>query len=188
MVMLATELLNARVSTPSRLLKAPGPSIPELQDLLQIAMHVPDHGKLAPWRFFVVQGDARQRLANIVVARRTSIEPQVAAEALDKDAKRFLHAPVIVVVIASLSLGHKIPEIEQMASASAVCMQLLNAAFAANFGAQWLTGWPAYDAVIASELGLKVNEKVAGFIHIGSTDAPAPEHPRPKLSEKISFA
>jgi len=185
--MLANELLNARASTPSRLLKSPGPNALELQTLLQSAMRVPDHGKLAPWRFVVVQGDARQRLADIVVARRNSSEPEVTPEALAKDAMRFLHAPVIVVVIASLSLGHKIPEVEQAASASAVCMQLLNSAFAANFGAQWLTGWPAYDAVIASELGLNANEKVAGFIHIGSTDTRAPERPRPALSEKLKY-
>ena len=163
--MLANELLNRRASTSSRLLKIPGPSALELQALLECAMRVPDHGKLTPWRFLVVQGDARQRLADAVVARRNSIEPQVAEEALAKDASRFTHAPVIVTVIASLTPGHKIPEVEQMASASAVCMQLLNAAFAANFGAQWLTGWPAYDAVIASELGLKANEKIAGFIN-----------------------
>ena len=186
--MLANELLNRRASTSSRLLKAPGPSALELQALLQCAMRGPDHGKLTPWRFLVVQGDARQRLADAVVARRNQIEPQVAEDALAKDALRFMHAPVVVTVIASLSLGHKIPEVEQMASASAVCMQLLNAAFAANFGAQWLTGWPAYDAVIASELGLKANEKIAGFIHIGSADAPAAERSRPNLSEKLSFA
>ncbi len=186
--MLANELLSGRASTPSRLLKAPGPNTQELQALLQLAMRVPDHGKLAPWRFLVVQGDARQRLADTVVARRKRVEPQVAEEALAKDASRFTQAPVIVTVIASLSLGHKIPEVEQLASASAVCMQLLNAAFAANFGAQWLTGWPAYDAVITTELGLNANEKIAGFIHIGSTETPAPERSRPNLSGKLIFA
>ena len=184
--MLAIELLNARASTPSRLLKAPGPTAAELQALLQTAMRVPDHGKLAPWRFLLVQGDARQRLSEIIVARRKSIEPEIATDALEKDATRFLHAPVIVVVIASLSPGHKIPEVEQSASAAAVCMQLLNAAFAANFGAQWLTGWPAYDAVIAASLGLNANESVSGFIHIGSTDTAPAERPRPNLSEKLS--
>lgn len=155
--------------------------------MLQSAMRVPDHGKLAPWRFIVVQGDARQRLSEIIVARRKSVEPDVAQEALEKDAMRFLHAPVIVVVIASLSPGHKIPLVEQSASASAVCMQLLNAAFAANFGAQWLTGWPAYDAVIAETLGLGANEIISGFIHIGSSDAFASERPRPNLSEKLNY-
>lgn len=185
--MLAAELLNARASTPSRLLKSPGPTELELQELLRTAMRVPDHGKLAPWRFLVVQGDARQRLSEMIVARRKSMEPEVATDALEKDAQRFLHAPVIVVVIASLSPGHKIPEVEQIASASAVCMQLLNAAFSANFGAQWLTGWLAYDAVIAASLGLKANETVSGFIHIGSTDTLALERPRPHLSAKLSY-
>ena len=182
----ASVLLNGRASTPSRLLKSPGPSAPELQALLTCAMRVPDHGKLTPWRFIVVQGDARQRLSELIAARRQSIDPNVALAALEKDAMRFLHAPVVVVVVASLSLGHKIPEIEQSASASAVCMQLLNAAFAANFGAQWLTGWPAYDALVAASLGLGANESISGFIHIGSTDAAAIERPRPDLSEKLS--
>lgn len=185
--MLAHELLATRASTPSRLLKSPGPSALELQTLLQTAMRVPDHGKLTPWRFVVVQGDTRQGLADVIVARRKSIEPEVAPEALEKDAMRFLHAPVIVVVIASVSLGHKIPAVEQTASASAVCMQLLNAAFAANFGAQWLTGWPAYDAVIGAALGLRVDESISGFIHIGSTDTLAPERPRPSLSDKLNY-
>lgn len=154
--------------------------------LLQSAMRVPDHGKLAPWRFVVIQGDARQRLADMIVVRRKSVEPDVTAQALEKDALRFLHAPVIVVVIASLSAGHKIPEAEQTASASAVCMQLLNAAFAAHFGAQWLTGWAAYDAVITASLGLRANEHISGFIHIGSTDTAAPDRTRPPLSEKLS--
>lgn len=183
----ATALLNGRASTPSRLLKSPGPSAPELQALLQSAMRVPDHGKLAPWRFVVVQGDARQKLSDIVVARRKSTEPEVATNALEKDAMRFLHAPVIVVVIASLSPGHKIPEVEQRASASAVCMQLLNAAFAANFGAQWLTGWPAYDAEVAAALGLTANESVSGFIHMGSSDTGSAERTRPDLSVKLSY-
>lgn len=185
--MLANELLNGRASTPSRLLKSPGPTATELEALLQTAMRVPDHGKLAPWRFVVVQGDARHRLSEIIVARRKNIEPEVTTEALEKDAMRFLHAPVIVVVIAGLSLDHKIPEVEQSASASAVCMQLLNAAFAANFGAQWLTGWPAYDAAITAALGLTANENVSGFIHIGNTDKAVPERPRPNLSEKLSY-
>ena len=185
--MLANDLLNGRASTPSRLLKSPGPSALELQALLQSAMRVPDHGKLAPWRFVVVQGDARQRLSEIIIARRKSIDPEITSDALEKDAMRFLHAPVIVVVIASLSLGHKIPDAEQTASASAVCMQLLNAAFAANFGAQWLTGWAAYDLVVIRALGLGANEHISGFIHIGSADAPASERPRPALSEKLSY-
>ena len=183
----ATALLNGRASTPSKLLQSPGPSAPELQALLQSAMRVPDHGKLAPWRFIAVQGDARQRLADIIVARRKSSEPDVATEALEKDAMRFLHAPVVIVVVASLSLGHKIPEVEQSASASAVCMQLLNAAFAAGFGAQWLTGWPAYDAVIAAALGLRANENISGFINIGSTDTVAAQRPRPSVAEKLSY-
>jgi nitroreductase len=184
--MVASELLNLRSSTPSRLLKAPGPDAAQLNDLLMQAMRVPDHGKLAPWRFIVVQNQARQRLSELLVATRQVIDPNAGAEALAKDAQRFLHAPVIVVVVAILTAAHKIPEIEQAASAAAVCMQLLNAAFAAGFGAQWLTGWAAYDAHIANALGLRNGEQISGFIHIGSTDAAAIERQRPALRDKIS--
>ncbi len=184
--MLASELLRQRGSTPSRLLKAPGPDAGQLDALLTQAMRVPDHGKLAPWRFIVVQNQARQRLSDILVATRQLIEPSVSVEALEKDAQRFMHAPVIVVVVATLTPKHKIPEVEQAASSAAVCMQLLNAAFAAGFGAQWLTGWAAYDPRIANALGLNSAEQISGFIHIGSTDAAIIARPRPSLNDKLS--
>jgi nitroreductase len=183
----ALALLQTRSSTSSRLLRAPGPTTEQLRAMLTLAMRVPDHGKLAPWRFVVIQGAARQRLADALVARRKVIEPGVGAEALEKDAGRFLHAPVIVSVISMRTLNHKIPEVEQAASASAVCMQLLNVAHAFGFGAQWLTAWAAYDREIQVTLGLSALEHIAGFIHIGDCEQLASERVRPALSDKLAF-
>jgi len=178
--------LGSRASVPSRLLQAPGPNVDELAQLLNVAMRVPDHGRLHPWRFLLIQGDARQRISDRLCARKLALEPSISAEGLEKERLRFLHAPSIVVVIASITKPHKIPEVEQLLSAGAVCMQLLNAAFAQGFAGQWLTGWAAYDADIAQFLGLAENESVAGFVHLGhSANTPA-ERPRPLLADKLS--
>jgi nitroreductase len=180
------QLLRSRASVSSRLLQAPGPNADELAQLLNIAMRVPDHGKLTPWRFLLIQEEARQRTSDRLCARKLALEPGIGVEALEKERLRFLHAPVIVVVIAQISKPHKIPEIEQRLSAGAVCMQLLNAAAASGFAGQWLTGWAAYDADIAEFLGLAENESVAGFIHLGHSTHAAPERPRPSLADKLS--
>jgi nitroreductase len=184
--MLALELLQTRSSTPSRLLQAPGPTRTQLEQMLELAMRVPDHGKLTPWRFVLIAGDARQQLSELLVERFLALKADSPPEAIDKERQRFLFAPCIVAVIASITPAHKIPESEQHASASAVCMQLLNAAQALGFGAQWLTAWAAYDAMIKARLGLTTNEHIAGFIHIGSSATKPIERTRPALAEKLS--
>lgn len=178
--------LASRSSTPSRLLLAPGPSSDELAQLLTIAMRVPDHGKLAPWRFLVIEDDARLRMSERLCARKLILEPEVSSEALEKERLRFLHSPCIVVVIAQTTKLHKIPEGEQLMSAAAVCMQMLNAAAAMGFASQWLTGWAAYDLSIAEFLRLNSNESVAGFIHLGHSNAAPVERSRPALADKLS--
>ena len=114
-----------------------------------------------------------------LVARALAINPQAATAVLEKDRQRFSHAPVIVTVIACLTPGHKVPEQEQLLSGGAVCFALLQAAQAMGFGAQWLTGWAAYDPVIHGQLGLAGNERVLGFIHIGTCHEMVPERERP---------
>ena len=180
------QLLSSRASVSSRLLLPPGPNADELAQLLNIAMRVPDHGKLAPWRFLLIQGDARQRVSERLCARKLVLEPESSADGLEKERQRFLHAPVIVVVITHITKPHKIPEVEQLLSAGAVCMQLLNAAAAQGFAGQWLTGWAAYDPDIAQFLGLRQHEAIAGFIHLGHSESAPPERPRPLLADKLS--
>jgi nitroreductase len=175
----ALDFLHARRSVPSRLLREPGPSDEQLTALLHAAVHVPDHGRLAPWRFLRLRGAARALLGELLASRQRERDPGVADAVVEKDRARFNHAPLVLVVIVSRVPGHKIPEQEQLLSAGCVCFSLLQAAQALGFGAQWLTGWAAYDEVIAAHLGLGPQEGIVGFVHIGSSDEPAPERERP---------
>jgi nitroreductase len=189
MLKLSMDLLQAlhhRRSTPSRLLAEPGPDAAELQKLLECAVRVPDHGKLVPWRFLSIRGQARQRLGDLLATRSLERNPQATAAVIDKDRQRFSHAPLVVAVIARLTPGHKVPEQEQLLSGGAVCLQLLQAADALGFGAQWLTGWAAYDPVVTDRLGLGENERILGFIHIGTARETVVERERPDPRQLLS--
>ena len=175
----ALEVLRRRRSVPSRLLGEPGPSPDQVHALLAEAVRVPDHGKLVPWRFLRIQGPARQALGDLLAARALERDPTAAPAAVDKDRQRFSYAPLVIAVIARLTPGHKVPEQEQLLSGGAVCFALLQAAQGMGFGAQWLTGWAAYDPVITARLGLGPDEKVLGFIHIGTPTEEVPERQRP---------
>jgi nitroreductase len=171
--------LNARRSVPAKQLAAPCPDDATLERMLRAAVRVPDHGKRTPWRFLRIAGDARQALGKALVIRALQRDPAAGAAMIDKDRHRFAHAPLIVAVIAKLGPDEKIPESERFSSASCVCFALLQAAQACGFGAQWLTGWPAYDETILRLLGLGPDERIAGFIHIGTPKMEAPERERP---------
>ena len=171
--------LLRRRSTPSRLLSGPGPDPSQLLHMLEVAVHVPDHGRLAPWRFIAIRGEQRARLGEKLALRTLERDPGAPAAVVDKDRQRFCQAPLVVVVVSRPTAGHKVPEQEQLLSGGAVCFALLQAADALGFGAQWLTGWAAYDPVIAATLGLAPTERVLGFIHIGVAADPAPERVRP---------
>lgn len=171
--------LDARRSVPSKQLAAPGPDDATVLRMLRSAVRVPDHGKRVPWRFLRIHGDARHVLGEALVARALERDPHAGAAAIEKDRHRFAHAPVIVAVIARLGPDEKIPESERFSSASCVCFALLQAAQASGFGAQWLTGWPAYDQAILQLLGLGEHERIVGFIHIGTPKLDVPERDRP---------
>ena len=149
-------------------------------------MRVPDHGKLTPWRFLKIEGDVRLRLGTKLAERSRERDPNAPEAAVEKDRLRFSFAPTIITVIARLTPEHKVPEIEQLLSGGAVCFALLQAAQAEGFGAQWLTGWPAYDPVIRQLLGVSENERVLGFIHIGTAREQAPERTRPDPNDLLS--
>jgi nitroreductase len=184
--MIELDFLRRRRSVPSRLLGEPGPTPDQVQALLAEAVRVPDHGKLAPWRFLRIQGQARHALGELLVARGLERDPGAAPAAVEKDRQRFSHAPLVLAVIARLTPGHKVPEREQLLSGGAVCFALLQAAQALGFGAQWLTGWAAYDEVVLARLGVGPNEAVLGFIHIGTACADAPERQRPDPRDLLS--
>ena len=173
-------VLRHRRSTPSRLLGPPGPDADQLRLLLECAVRVPDHGKLAPWRFIAIAGAARAALGEFVAARGRERDPAAAPAMLEKDRLRFSHAPLVLAVVARLLPGHKVPEQEQLLSGGALCFQLLLAADAMGFGGQWLTGWPAYDPAVTARLGLAADERVLGFIHLGTPREAVPERERPE--------
>lgn len=172
-------VLDTRRSVPSKQLGEPGPDHATLLRMLTSAVRVPDHGKLVPFRFIRLQGEARHALGDLLAARTLHLQPDAADAVVEKDRARFSQAPVIVTVVARLTQGHKVPEQEQLLTAGSVCFALLQAAQALGFGAQWLTGWMAYDAAVAATLGLSADERIAGFIHIGTPKMEAPERERP---------
>jgi nitroreductase len=181
------DFLNQRRSIPSRQLGEPGPDAAQLDQLLQAAIRVPDHGKLVPWRLLSVRGEARARLGRAIVEIHARKEPDIAPAVLDKDRERFNFAPLIVTVIARIEADHpKIPAQEQLLSAGCVAYNLLLGAQALGFGAQWLTGWAAYDDGVAHLLGLGPNERIVGFMHIGSAKESTPERTRPGLADVYS--
>lgn len=179
----ALEFLLTRRSRPPKLFKAPGPTREELLQLLTAAARVPDHGKLEPWRFIVLQGDGIARFAAAIRARAAETDLDA-----DKGALAFEQAPLAVAVVATPRASDKIPAIEQALSAGAVALSLVNAALAGGWGAAWLTGWPAYDRqLMEGELGLVSGEWLAGFVYVGTCDTVPPERPRPDLDSIITW-
>ena len=172
--------LDCRLSVPTRQLVAPGPDDAGLQRILQTAVRVPDHGKRVPFRFLRISGDARQTLADAVVARLLQRETDPGDGVIEKLRSRFTAPPLTIAVIARLGPDEKIPESERFATASCVCLLLLQAAQAEGYGAQWLTGWPAYDRpLLENTLGLHADEQLVGTIAIGTPQLEVPERDRP---------
>lgn len=174
------DFLRSRRSRPYKTLTAPGPDRDALMPLLEAAARVPDHGKLEPFRFLVLNRAALDRLEAATVGRAVGMGKT--PEDVEKARIQFAMPPLVVAVVASPKPSEKIPEIEQHLSAGCACLSLLNAALAAGWGANWLSAWMAYDReLLQLELGLKPQEFVAGFIHIGTETATPPERPRPDL-------
>ncbi len=173
--------LETRRSRPARTLAAPAPDRDALRRLLAIAARAPDHGKLEPWRFIVLEKGALERLAATLPARgeELGIEPERIAKSVDEYSRSLL----AVAVVACPRRSGTIPEIEQALSAGAVCMQFLNACLAAGWGANWLTGWAPHDRRWRERhLGLGPGEWIAGVIHVGSETSAPPDRPRPDLA------
>ncbi len=181
------DYLAVRRSVPAFQMCEPGPSRAELEDILTLAVRVPDHGKIAPWRFVVYRGKERARIGEALLALALEKNPQLSEEMIAVERARFTRAPVVIAVISTAAPHAKIPEWEQLMSVGAVCLNLLMAANAHGFVSNWLTEWFAYDERAYPLLGVKPGEKVAGFIHVGSTTFPITERPRPALSDVVSW-
>ena len=175
--------LQTRRSVLARFLTGPAPSQEEIDTMVSIAARVPDHGKLAPWRFIVIKDEARQDLGHVMAGLAQHKQAITDPERFEVEKNRFCHAPLVIAVISKAADHPKIPLWEQQLSAGAVCMNLLSAASALGYGACWLTEWMAYDRDFCSTLGLTEHEQVAGFIHIGHVSQKPVDRPRPALSE-----
>jgi nitroreductase len=176
-------LLKRRRSVPPPTMTGPGPTADELTTILTVAARVPDHGKLAPWRFVVIEGKARERAGALALKISLADRPDLDEAARTKEERRFVAAPLVVAVVSRAAPHPKIPEWEQVLSAGAVCMNMIVAARALGFSATWLTGWMAYDARFRGAIGLSDHERVAGFIHIGRATVAIEDRPRPPLAE-----
>lgn len=181
------DYLAVRRSIPAFQMSEPGPTTDELEQVLTLAVRVPDHGKIAPWRFIVYRGEERGRIGEELLAMAVQKNPDLSEEMVNVERTRFTRAPVVIAVVSTAAPHVKIPEWEQVMSAGAVCLNLLMAANAVGFVSNWLTEWFAYDERAYPLLGIKPGEKVAGFIHIGSTTFPAIERPRPALADVVTW-
>jgi len=172
------DFLLTRRSRPARALGLPIPDRAQLTTLLTAAVRVPDHGKLTPWRFIVLHRPALGRIAALLPARAAALGAD--PEKLPKTVAQYAQSDLAVVVVAAPKASETIPPIEQTYSAGAVCLTLVNAALAAGWGANWLSGWPMYDRIILQDvLGLSAAESVAGIVHIGTEITQSTDRPRP---------
>lgn len=170
--------LARRRSASAMTLTAPGPDDAQLADLLRLAARVPDHGKLSPWRFIILRGPAKDVFAERITALASDQANPVKANA----ALRKLTRPPVCVAVISRYLPGEIPEWEQRQSASAVCMQMLLAASAMGWGANWITDWYSYDPRALAILGVSEGEKVAGFLYLGTSSEQPQERVRPDVA------
>ena len=172
-------LLKTRKSASAKAMGAPGPTPAQLAEILACAVRVPDHGKLNPWRFILWEGDSRAAFGDVMKARWQALHPEHGEQTLGFVHGLFLRAPTVLGVVSAAAEHPKIPVWEQQLSAGAVCMNILYAATAMGIGCQWNTDWVAYDAEIASAMGLAPHEKLAGLVYLGTPTGPLEERPRP---------
>ncbi|QWT18460.1 nitroreductase [Bacillus sp. NP157] len=180
------DILNDRRSVPSRQLGAPAPDDATLRRLIEAAIRVPDHGKLEPFRIRILRGDAKHAFGATLARLAVEANPDLSESKREKEQRRYEFAPLVLVVSARIDPDSKVPELEQNLTAGCVAYNLLLGAQALGFGAQWLTGWAAYDRDVAKLLGMKKHEHVVGFIHVGTPTLDAPERDRPSYDDIVS--
>lgn len=181
----ALSLLETRRSGKPRDLVAPGPSASELDRILTIAVRAPDHGKLSPWRFVIVERDQRESLAKLLHRALPEHDPEATDAHYAKELEFAYQAPLLIVLISSPIQGHKIPVWEQELSCGAVAMNLLHAAHALGYVGGWITGWRAYSPRVTRAF-CKEGERIAGFIFLGTPANPLEERPRPAVADHVS--
>ncbi len=182
----ALDLLLRRRSVSANALGEPGPNEEQLTQILTAASRVPDHKKLAPWRFILFQGEARKAFGAVLAEACRLEEKEPSAFRLETEAARFMRAPIVIAVISRVVPNPAAPEWEQILSAGAACQNMINAAAALGFGAQWITEWYGYSETVRQALKLASNERVAGFVYIGTAKEKPDERERPKLADIVS--
>ena len=178
--------LKTRKSASAKAMTGPGPDVAQLRDMLALAVRVPDHGKLAPWRFISFTGEARGQIGKRFAARWKELHPEHGPEILAFMEGFMLRAPTVVGVVSRAAEHPKIPVWEQQMSAAAVCFNLELAAQAHGFDATWITDWVAYDAGAKQAMGIAAAENLAGFIFIGKASAPLEDRPRPDVDQLLT--
>lgn len=181
----ALELLKTRRSVKPIEMTGPAPSAAEIDTMLTIASRVPDHGKLAPWRFIVFEGAARASAGDII-ARRFAELHEATADQIAFERNRLARAPLVIAVVSRAAPHVKIPDWEQQMSAGAAAMALVVAANGLGFVTSWLTEWYAYDRSVLDRLGLAAHERIAGFVHIGRPRKPPEDRERPALADIVT--
>jgi len=180
----ALELLLGRDS--ALRLEEPGPDQAALDTIFRSALRAPDHGRLRPWRFVLIPRGRRERLGEVLAEALRLREPSAPPELLARERQKALRAPVVIVVAAQMKPSDKIPGVEQIISAGAAAQNIMLAAHALGFGAMWRTGAPAYDATVKQALGLKENDAIIGFLHIGTRVGGSSPSPRPVAEDFVT--
>ena len=178
-------LLRTRRSVAPLAMTGPAPTPAQLETMLAAAARVPDHGKLAPWRFVVIEGEARNRLGEVAAEIFRADNPDADADRLALERGRFARAPLVVAVVSRAGPHVKIPVWEQELSAGAACMNFVVAANALGFVTSWITEWTAYHRGFLDRLGLAPHERIAGFIYVGHGQPPE-DRVRPVMSEIVT--
>jgi nitroreductase len=180
------DFLMSRRSVLVRNLTGPGPDAATLERILSAGLRVPDHSRLTPFRYLVIRGDARERLGDLLAETHAAYADDATEEAMAAERARFTRAPVVVAVVSRARPHPKIPEWEQVLASGACCLNILNAAHALGYAAQWVTGWCAYDRTITAALGLADDERIAGFIHLGTAAEPPAERKRAEVADILT--
>lgn len=171
----AIEALTTRASPIA--LSEPAPDAAALASMLRAAARAPDHGKLRPWRFIIVDGEARQALGDVLAAALSRREPGIPEAALDKERSKPMRAPLLIVVAAHLREHKGVPAVEQIVAVGAAAQNILVAAHALGYGGFWRTGAAAYDETVKDALGLRPGDAIVGFLYLGTSSVPAPPTP-----------
>lgn len=180
------DFLLARKSAPIAELSEPAPSGDEIATMLRAATRVPDHGRLAPWRFILYRGETRHRIGEMLAQLAVEREGPLPEARLEKERTRFSRAPLVIGVIHSPKASPAIPQWEMLMSGAAAAMNLVLAANALGYGTNWITNWYSDDAEGRRLLGLAPDERVVGFVHVGTFRGEAPERPRPDPARLVS--